>query len=122
MTESKNQHHRPDLTAMSKKTVVSTAQNILTPPPKPSLFKKFIGSFSDPLIRILLVALLLSVGISVYEYAGGIKGLSVFLEPLGIFIAVMLATLIGFWLEVGAEKKIRHPQPCQRRPARQSHP
>ena len=79
--------------------------NILTPPPKPSLLKKFIGSFSDPLIRILLVALLLSVGISVYEYAGGIKGLSVFLEPLGIFIAVMLATLIGFWLEVSAEKK-----------------
>lgn len=79
--------------------------NILTPPPKPSLLKKFIGSFNDPLIRILLVALLLSVGISVYEYADGIKGLSVFLEPLGILIAVLLATLIGFWLEVSAEKK-----------------
>ncbi|MGN0219451.1 MAG: calcium-translocating P-type ATPase, PMCA-type [Muribaculaceae bacterium] len=79
--------------------------NVLTPPPKPSLFKKFIGCFNDPLIKILLVALLLSVGIAVYEYSDGIKGLSVFLEPLGILIAVMLATLIGFWLEVSAEKK-----------------
>ena len=51
--------------------------NILTPPPKPSLWRKFLGSFADPLIRILLVALLLSVGISCYEYFSDVKGASV---------------------------------------------
>lgn len=64
-----------------------------------------MGYFDDPLIRILLVALSLSMVISVYEYAGGVKGPSVFLEPTGILMAVALATLIGFWLEVSADRK-----------------
>ncbi len=79
--------------------------NIITPPPRPSLWKKFIGYFADPLIRILLVALLLSVGISIFEYLDTDAGPTVFLEPLGILIAIMLATLIGFWLEVSADRK-----------------
>lgn len=80
-------------------------ENILTPPPRPSLLRKFIGCFADPLIRILLVALLLSIGISVYEFFGGVKGASVFFEPAGIFFAIILATVIGFWLEVSADRK-----------------
>ena len=80
-------------------------ENILTPPPRPSLWRKFLGYFNDPLIKILLVALLLSVGIAVYEYFSGVKGMSVFLEPLGIFFAVVMATMIGFWLEVSADRK-----------------
>lgn len=80
-------------------------ENILTPPPRPSLWRKFLGYFNDPLIKILLVALLLSVGIAVYEYVGDVKGISVFLEPLGIFFAVVMATMIGFWLEVSADRK-----------------
>ncbi len=79
--------------------------NVLTPPPRPSLWRKFLDCFADPLIRVLLVALLLSVGIALYEYLTDVKGLSVFLEPLGIFCAVALATLIGFWLEVSADRK-----------------
>jgi len=80
-------------------------ENILTPPPRPSLFRKFIGCFNDPLIKILLVALLLSVGIAVYEYFSGVKDASVFLEPVGILFAVVMATVIGFWLEVSADRK-----------------
>lgn len=80
-------------------------ENILTPPPRPSLWRKFLSYFRDPLIKILLVALLLSVGISFYEYFGGVKDGAVFLEPLGIFFAVVLATMIGFWLEVNADRK-----------------
>lgn len=80
-------------------------ENILTPPPKPSLWRKFLSCFADPLIRILLVALMLSVGIAVYEYVSGVKTLSVFLEPVGIFFAIMMATVIGFWLEVSADRK-----------------
>lgn len=78
--------------------------NILTPPPKPSLWIKFFENFKDPMIRILLVALALSVGIAIYEFTTG-HGLEVFFEPTGIFVAIMLATGIGFALEVNANKK-----------------
>ena len=78
--------------------------NILTPPPKPSLWVKFFENFKDPMIRILLVALALSMGIAIYEFTTG-HGLEVFFEPTGIFVAIMLATGIGFALEVNANKK-----------------
>lgn len=44
--------------------------NVLTPPAQTPLWKRFATKFSDPLIVILLVAGLLSVGISCYEYFG----------------------------------------------------
>lgn len=79
--------------------------NVLTPPARRSLWSQFIEKFSDPLIRILLVALLLSVAISVYEILQLDKSITVFLEPAGIFVAITLATLVGFLLEVNANKK-----------------
>lgn len=78
--------------------------NILTPPPKPSLWVKFFENFKDPMIRILLVALALSMGIAIYEICTG-HGLDALFEPIGIFVAIMLATGIGFVLEVNANKK-----------------
>lgn len=79
--------------------------NIITPPPRPSLWRKFLGYFDNPLIKILLVALVLSVLIAVYEFCATRATANVFLEPLGILIAILLATLIGFWLEVSADRK-----------------
>ena len=79
--------------------------NILTPPKKESLFYQYLCKFKDPIIRILLVALILSVGVAVYQYVTTDEGYSVLLEPLGIFIAVMLATGVGFAFEVSANKK-----------------
>jgi Ca2+-transporting ATPase len=79
--------------------------NILTPPPKPSLWVKFFENFKDPMIRILLVALALSMGIAIYEFVTTDHGAQVFFEPTGIFVAIMLATGIGFALEVNANKK-----------------
>lgn len=79
-------------------------QNILTPPAKEPLWKLFLEKLSDPIIKILLVALLASFGIAFYELYHG-EPLSVFLEPAGIFIAVTLATVIGFYFEVSANKK-----------------
>ena len=70
--------------------------NVLTPPQKDPLWKQFLEKFSDPIIRILLIALLLSVAVSLYQLFTGSEGLSVLLEPLGIFVAVMLATTVGF--------------------------
>ena len=78
--------------------------NVLTPPKRESLWKKFLDCFSDPLIRILLVALLLSIGIAIYQFGWGGEGASVFFEPAGILIAVLLATMVGFFLELSNEK------------------
>ena len=78
--------------------------NILTPPKRESLWKKFINCFSDPLIRILLIALLLSIGISIYQFFWANAEASVFFEPAGILIAVLLATMVGFFLELSNEK------------------
>jgi len=79
--------------------------NVLTPPEKEPLWKQFLEKFSDPIIRILLIALLLSVGVSLYQLFTGAEGMSVLLEPLGIFVAVMLATTVGFLFELSANKK-----------------
>ena len=79
--------------------------NVLTPPEKDPLWKQFLEKFSDPIIRILLIALLLSVAVSLYQLFTGAEGMSVLLEPLGIFVAVMLATTVGFFFEVSANKK-----------------
>ena len=81
--------------------------NILTPAKKEPLWKQFLEKFSDPIIRILLIALLASVGIACFEYfhEGDKMGdLSVFFEPMGIFVAILLATGIGFWFEVKANR------------------
>ena len=79
--------------------------NILTPPQKDPLWKRFLEKFSDPLIIILMIAGALSIGISCYEYWGLDKGLSVFFEPVGIFIAILLATGLAFYFELKADKE-----------------
>ncbi len=80
-------------------------KNILTPPAKQSLWKRFKEHLNNPLIIILLVAMVLSIFISFYEYLFANGGFNVFFEPLGIFIAILLATVIGFAIEVNANKK-----------------
>ena len=64
----------------------------------------FFGGFSDPLFKILITAFILSIGISIYEYEWGGEGVSVFLEPIGIIIALLLATGVAFILERSNEK------------------
>lgn len=79
--------------------------NLLTPPQKESLFSRFLKKFNDPLIIILLIAGVLSVGISVYEYMVLEQGFKVFFEPIGIFVAIILATGLGFIFEAKADKE-----------------
>ncbi len=80
-------------------------RNVLTPAAKESLFSLFLAKFKDPLIIILIVAGLASCGISLYEYYGLNKGTAVFFEPLGIFIAIILATALAFYFEMKADKE-----------------
>ena len=82
--------------------------NVLTPPKRESIWRKLAAKFQEPLIVILLVAGVMSVGIAFYNYWGNTPDhgdSAVFLEPVGIFIAILLATVIAFYFEVKAEKE-----------------
>ena len=93
--------------------------NVLTPVDKEPWWKKLLEKFQDPLIVILLIAGVLSVGISFYEYYGLHKGSMVFYEPIGIFVAIILATGLAFIFEYKAEKefsilnKVNDDEPVQ---------
>lgn len=71
--------------------------NLLTPPKRPSMWKLYWEKFQDPVIRILLVAAVFSLVISVFE--------NEYAETIGIFFAIFLATGIGFYFEYDANKK-----------------
>ncbi len=71
--------------------------NILTPPPKEAVWKLFIKKFDDPIIKILLIAALLSLGIGFVH--------NEFIETIGIFAAIILATGVAFWFEYDANRK-----------------
>lgn len=79
--------------------------NILTPPEKEPLWKQFLEKFTDPLIIILMIAGVLSIGISFYEYFRLNEGFTVFFEPIGIFVAILLATGLAFYFELKADKE-----------------
>ncbi|MBR4271790.1 MAG: calcium-translocating P-type ATPase, PMCA-type [Bacteroidales bacterium] len=64
----------------------------------------FFGGFGDPLFKILITAFVLSMGISIYEFEGSGASFSVFFEPIGIIVALLLATGVAFFLERKNEK------------------
>ena len=70
-----------------------------------SLWQLFISKFHDPLIIILLIIGILSVGVSFYEYYVLHESVSVFFEPIGIYVAIMLATGLAFWFEMRANQE-----------------
>lgn len=80
-------------------------ENILTPPAKESIWKLFLEKFRDPMIVILLIAGLVSIAISFYEFYMVGSDADVFIEPVGIFIAILLATGLAFYFEHAAEKE-----------------
>lgn len=64
----------------------------------------FFGGFGDPLFRILITAFVLSMGISIYEYEWNGAEWTTFFEPIGIIVALILATSIAYFLEKKNEK------------------
>lgn len=64
----------------------------------------FFGGFGDSLFKILIMAFVLSMGISIYEYCWVGIGFKTFFEPIGIIVALILATSIAFVLERRNEK------------------
>lgn len=80
--------------------------NTLTPPAREPLWRKFAAKFEDPIIIILLVAMVLSLGVACYEYfILGSDDLAHFLEPLGVLLAILLATGVAFYFELKGERE-----------------
>ena len=71
--------------------------NILTPPKKQSLWRLYLEKYRDPIIEILLVAALISLVLAIIEHQ--------YVETIGIFIAIFLATTVGFFFEMDAARK-----------------
>lgn len=93
--------NEPHLTGLSDQEVLSSREkygvNLLTPPKRPSMWKLYLEKFQDPVIRVLLVAAVFSLIISIIE--------NEYAETIGIFFAIFLATGIGFYFEYDANKK-----------------
>lgn len=93
--------HKKHYTGLAQKQVLENRRkfgaNILTPPKRESLWKQYLEKFEDPIIRILLIAAFLSLGISFVNKE--------FAETIGIFCAIFLATGVAFWFEMDANKK-----------------
>ena len=99
-------HHYTGLTdAQVLESRRNQGENILTPPEKEPLWKQFLEKFTDPIIIILLIALVLSIGVACYEFFSGHASATIFLEPAGILIAILLATVVGFCFELSSNKK-----------------
>lgn len=98
MTETKNDYYHIGL---NDQQVIESREkngaNLLTPPKRTSLWKLYLEKFDDPVIRVLLIAAMFSLLISVIEKE--------YAETIGIFFAIFLATGIGFYFEYDASKK-----------------
>ena len=101
-----SKHHYTGLTAAQvAESRAKYGENVLTPPAKEPLWRQFLDKFRDPLIIILLIAGVLSIVISCYEYFCMDDGMTIFFEPVGIFVAIMLATGLAFYFEYQADKE-----------------
>lgn len=79
--------------------------NVLTPPAKTPIYRELLNKFADPLIVILIVAMFLSVGVAAYEIYHKTATTAAYLEPVGIFISIILAVGVGFCFEMNAKRK-----------------
>ena len=98
MTAIKDDYYHVGLTdEQVRKSRDEHGVNLLTPPKRPSLWKLYLEKFEDPVVRVLLVAALFSLIISIVE--------NEYAETIGIIVAILLATGIGFFFEYDAGKK-----------------
>ena len=72
-------------------------ENILTPPERTSMWKLYLEKYNDPIIKILLVAAAISLGLAVIE--------NDYVEAIGIFLAIFFATTVGFYFERDAARR-----------------
>ena len=79
--------------------------NIIPPPEREPMWRAYLAKFKDPIIIVLLVVFVFSVGLSLYEIFIMGEGWSLMFEPAGVLVALLLATGVGFIFEVKANKE-----------------
>lgn len=89
----------------SRSVIEGRGKNIIPPPERESLFKLYLEKFKDPIIVVLLVVFCLSVGLSLYEIFVMGDDWSLMFEPMGVLVALLLATGVGFIFEVKANRE-----------------
>lgn len=105
MEHNRESYHTSALVSTSKEVVEGKGRNIIPPPERESLWRAYLGKFKDPIIIVLIIVFLFSVGVSLYEIFAVGKDLSLLLEPCGVLLALLLATGVGFIFEVKAGKE-----------------
>lgn len=89
----------------SEKVLSGKGLNVIPPPEKTPLWIEFLEKFKDPLIIVLLIVFVLSIAVSTYEIYYQGASYTAYIEPLGVLVALLLATGVGFWFEVKAAKE-----------------
>ena len=79
-------------TEEASKALSEQGNNALTQPPRETFWDKLWENFKDPIIRILILALLVNV---VFVYMGH----GDWIETMGIFLAIILATFVSTYSE-----------------------
>lgn len=101
----KNSYLKDCLSNDSEKVISGIGKNIIPPPEKDPLWKLYFEKFKDPIIIVLLVVFFFSVLVAVYEMIYMGKGWEILIEPSGVLTALLLATGVGFFFELKADKE-----------------
>ncbi len=91
----------------SPEVINGKGKNVIPPPEKVSWWRLYLEKFQDPIVIVLLVVFILSMGIAAYEVFALDFGWTVFIEPMGVLLALLLSTLIGFVFEQKANNEFQ---------------
>ena len=105
MSQRKDDYLSSALLVDSDEVKRGKGKNIIPPPEREPLWKAYLEKFQDPIIIVLLVVFFLSVLVSLYDIFFMGKGYDLLLEPIGVLLALLLATGVGFIFEVKAGKE-----------------
>lgn len=95
------------LAHQSQQVAEGRGRNVILPPKEKSLWLGYLEKFQDPIILVLLVVFIFSVGVSFYEIYFAAKPWTTLIEPAGVLVALLLATGVGFLFEVHAEREFK---------------
>lgn len=105
MSQTKINYSDICLNSNSEAVRLGRGGNIIPPPERESMWRAYLEKFNDPIIIVLIVVFVFSVGLSLYEIFIMGEALSLMFEPLGVLVALLLATGVGFIFEVRANKE-----------------
>ena len=105
MSQHKIDYSKLALRSDSSEVASGRGKNIIPPPEREPMWRAYLEKFKDPIIVVLLVAFMLSVCLSLYEIFAEGGAWSLMFEPMGVLVALLLATGVGFIFEVKANRE-----------------